>query len=526
MLSYSLIVAGCLLWGNDGTTVEFPYEAYVVQEGAQVRAGPGQAYPETRRLGFGFRVQVYRHDPGGWCAVRPPGGSFSWVPGEAVELLPNGLGRITANGVPSYLGEPGNPDASVTHVRLLEGELVEILDVRQIHQSDAQGKDGGESAADSQGASQNTSGWRVWYKIAPPSGEFRWIHCSYLRALGSAQRIPAISLESDRIGVALASGRNVQPPTSQNAQHAGWQSAELAGDAYAATAEAVDGNPSISPADAETASRIASNAEDPPHAELTAGSDDFQPSLSPDTAFDPDIADLELELSLILSQEPTLWNLDDLERRVRRMAESGETAGDRAQARAIANKIRKAQEIARQQNGWQHGSTPAPEDSPRLLATGDARPLATATAARSDRYSQAITSPQDQEVASALAMTASQTDTPGREELARQIATLRRQRFDAVGRLIRVESRRLGSPRYALVNENGETTAYVSPVPGVKMNYYLGHTIGVIGTRSLWSAKQLPYIFARHVTPVQITTTENANGTVARSRNDPQAALR
>ena len=37
------------------------------------------------KLKRGAEVEVYRHDPGGWCAIRPVEGSFSWVSARYVK---------------------------------------------------------------------------------------------------------------------------------------------------------------------------------------------------------------------------------------------------------------------------------------------------------------------------------------------------------------------------------------------------------------------------------------------------------
>ena len=41
-----------------------------------VRSGPGRNYYPTDKLDKGEKVEVYRHDPGGWYAIRPPRNSF------------------------------------------------------------------------------------------------------------------------------------------------------------------------------------------------------------------------------------------------------------------------------------------------------------------------------------------------------------------------------------------------------------------------------------------------------------------
>ena len=55
-----------------------------------VVAGPGHRFYATDRLSRGTKVQIYREEPSGWLAIRPPEGSFSWTPAEFVERLEDG----------------------------------------------------------------------------------------------------------------------------------------------------------------------------------------------------------------------------------------------------------------------------------------------------------------------------------------------------------------------------------------------------------------------------------------------------
>ena len=80
-----------------GQETSFPYTAYANTDDTYVRSGPGKNYYPTDKLARGDKVEVYRHDPGGWYAVRPPRGSFSWVPARLLQPTKDGLGiTVTA----------------------------------------------------------------------------------------------------------------------------------------------------------------------------------------------------------------------------------------------------------------------------------------------------------------------------------------------------------------------------------------------------------------------------------------------
>jgi len=126
----------------------FPYQAVVVAEEAYVRSGPGRSYYPTEKLNRGQTVEVYRHEAGGWCAIRPTIGSFSWLSDRHAKLLEDNLAVVVEDGAAARIGSRLSDERHVVQVRLRKDELVEVLE-----------------PPDSNG----------WIKIAPPSGEFRWI---------------------------------------------------------------------------------------------------------------------------------------------------------------------------------------------------------------------------------------------------------------------------------------------------------------------------------------------------------------
>ena len=133
---------------------EFPYSAYSNSDDVYVRSGPGRNYYPTAKLRKGERVEIYRHDPGGWLAIRPPRESFAWV--SKRHLDPDGEGTATVNSqrVVARVGSAFSDVRDVIQVRLEKGEEVELI---------------APPTDDS-----------PWCKIAPPSGEFRWVFSKYV----------------------------------------------------------------------------------------------------------------------------------------------------------------------------------------------------------------------------------------------------------------------------------------------------------------------------------------------------------
>src|SRR6476619_2840895 len=82
--TYSIRIAFlCALWTfacvDEATAESSPYKARVIAAGAPVHSGPGENYYPTDTLSEGDTIEVYREKPGGWLAIRPPMGSYSWV---------------------------------------------------------------------------------------------------------------------------------------------------------------------------------------------------------------------------------------------------------------------------------------------------------------------------------------------------------------------------------------------------------------------------------------------------------------
>lgn len=140
---------------------EFPYTAVVNDDSVYVYSGPGSTFYTTDVFQRGDSVEVYRHATGGWCAIRPPAGSFSWVARQYVQPLGDGLARITGDDVASRVGSKLEPaQRTQIMVTLRAGRIVELAE-----DFPEQGQ---------------------WCKITPPSGEFRWVQQKYLSAPAAA----------------------------------------------------------------------------------------------------------------------------------------------------------------------------------------------------------------------------------------------------------------------------------------------------------------------------------------------------
>ena len=125
-------------------------------------AAPCADYYAVDLLARGSNVEVYKNIEG-WCAIRPPEGSFSWVPARHLRL--GGTGKVAEVTEPKAVAWIGSnlarPKEHMYQVKLERGETVAISGETRFERKKEQITE-------------------TWYKIEPPAGEFRWIESRFL----------------------------------------------------------------------------------------------------------------------------------------------------------------------------------------------------------------------------------------------------------------------------------------------------------------------------------------------------------
>jgi uncharacterized protein YraI len=154
----ALAAPAALLFAPFAGAEEFPYSAFVARADAPVRSGPGEQFYPALTMARGDAVEVWRHDAGGWCAIRPPEGSFSWISADYVRAIDDRRGVVVGDQVNVRIGSRYSDVRDAIQVQASEGEELALIEARQ--------------------PAGAAGGW--WYKILPPNGEFRWIHQSLL----------------------------------------------------------------------------------------------------------------------------------------------------------------------------------------------------------------------------------------------------------------------------------------------------------------------------------------------------------
>lgn len=395
-----LAVLGVCLAGMTGASPadEFPYKAYINREDVYVRSGPGEEYYPTDKLKLGATVEVYRHDPGGWMAIRPPAGSFTWISARYLDLKKDRLATVNADRLAARVGSRFSDIRDVVQVRLNKGETVEILD-----SSDGSDENGGRV---------------LWCKISPPAGEFRWIHAKYLdrEKPGVGTSKPKAFAAKEKDDEPRHFHGNAEPLVKEN-----------------------ESKPQVHPARAEV-----------PMGETALRH--FSPE-----EYQTELDSVELKLSLMAAEEVTAWSFGDLRPRVEKLVETAQTAVERGRAKSIAAKLARFEEIKQRYDSVQSMTSRVDRRQHEL----DQRARQRAEAIPSGRWND---------------------------------------RYDGIGRLTRVASQSSGAPRFALVDPNGRVRCYISPAPGVSLQGYVGHEVGVNGIRGFIPDQQVHHVMVKHVT--------------------------
>lgn len=134
-----------------------PFTVLVAGGGEYARCGPSRDYYQTDPLRHRQRLQVYMETKDGWLGIKPLSNSYCWIPADTVKLNESEqTGTIIEDRTVVWIGSHSERQSKHQwQVKLAEGELVTI-----IGQSNRQGPDG----------------TQLWYRIVPPSGEYRWVH--------------------------------------------------------------------------------------------------------------------------------------------------------------------------------------------------------------------------------------------------------------------------------------------------------------------------------------------------------------
>ncbi len=153
-----------------------PKVRFVQSNKATIRSGPSDKYYATTTLQNGTSVDVYLETSDGWSGIRPPANSHDWIPSNIAYLLPGGKSaEIIEDKSPAWVGsESSDLSEFMWQMELVKSQQVQVL--------------GEELQMTDDGKKQ------LWYRIAPPPGEFRWVKTSQLSD-SSTSSSPSIGVQ-------------------------------------------------------------------------------------------------------------------------------------------------------------------------------------------------------------------------------------------------------------------------------------------------------------------------------------------
>lgn len=304
---YSVVLAAMPVLADEG----FPYTAYIHGNDVYVRSGPGRDYYPTDKVKKGQAVEVYRHDPGGWCAIRPLEESYSWVSARHLRPTQNGLAVVIEPKVPARIGSKFSNVREVIQVRLEEGETVAIR-------------------------KEYSAGGQTWYQIEPPAGEFRWVSRKYLEqerpldGISRPRRTPKSSEFDDQ-----TSEKDEGPiPDPQEPQGRPRNVPK--------SSQPLNDPPRKSPTWDHERPRIidADNASNDDHLATQATS-----TRSANSELDARLSDLDQDIGAMAVEEPTVWEFEDLNERADKLLEDASTAIERGRVRQVQKKIARLENV-------------------------------------------------------------------------------------------------------------------------------------------------------------------------------------
>lgn len=442
----ALVLLHCLA---TGLTAELqsvdaePQTAIVTSPGAPVRSGPGDSYYLTDTLPEDTEVEVYKRQPDGWCAIRPPEGSFSWVFAQHVRMVTDdgsmnsNVAEISKDKVAARVGSRLSSQRDVVQVRMKKGERVAVLG--------RDDRDGG-----------------TWYKIAPPAGEFRWIQAREIGLGGKAtaheesNAVRTVALEEPVDGKPI--GITAPPLSNFESTPAApiTNGAPIANTAPIANQEPI-ANKQWSPAKTT-----------PPPADITPIA--AAPASSAELA--AHLQELELRLSRMVAESPATWNIAPLEQAAEQLLARSESVQDRQAVKSTLAKIDRFSSIQRRYVGTNPTVVAAAPLSAGNLSMGNQSPNAAMPGAIAPT--------------AATPITGANANSP----------------YDAVGTLRPVVSKRPGAPQFALVNAQGQVVTFITPTPDVNLQPFIGQQIGVTGSRGYIPEFRRAHVTASRVSPL------------------------
>ena len=292
----------------------FPYQVTIRTPEVTVRSGPGPNFYATGQLAVGDEIEIYQRKSGGWLAIRPPASSFNWVESKKLRMTDDpDLAKVVGEDVVAWIGsELVDVDDHKWQVKLDPGETVQLMARRSM-------------------AIFNGDARRDFYQIAPPSGEFRWVHERDIAPLVEQ----AVEVDSPRAtqlaAFQVVADETIDPPSRPG----GFVSRD-------------DAEPST------PSPRVAS----------IAPRESFRPREG-SASFDTLAKMLDVKLSETVSKESAQWKLASLHEDAEHLLQQSETTLHRGKARLLLEKIKEFERLQQRYAGIEASTAGATSAEPQ-----------------------------------------------------------------------------------------------------------------------------------------------------------------
>ncbi|MDR0869627.1 MAG: SH3 domain-containing protein [Planctomycetaceae bacterium] len=431
---------------------EFQRSAAVAEPEVFVRSGPGTEYYPTAKLQLGDRVEVFYED-GNWCAVRPPVGSFSWISAKYVDILSGNIGSVNTDGLASRVGSDpslyNGELCNTVQVKLKKGEKVLIISKTETPENPAS---------------------PLWYKIAPPSGEFRWIQKDSL--IEKAAMPPVNSVHGGSITRVVYENEQTPP-------------IKLTPPAKQAIPVPVPG--------ASGGQTLPANSPQVPET-LCVENPEFQKVFE----------ELKAETRNVLTRPAEDWVFQVLIDRANELFKIAPTDNDMEKVYNVLESLQRTrnvrQEIAvrrQYRTSISQPLTPAAVRTYPAFASnsGAPKPLKEITNEQEAVFPAAVKTAYSSEIARVASNpNVPRTDVP--------VPLIPKEEFDITGKLGAFEPLPKGHPPYAVVNGKDEVICLITPADGADLKPLLGKQVGINGILGVYEKKG--QLNRRHITALEV----------------------
>ena len=421
----------------------YPYEAIVeAEDGEDVWCGPDtKKYYPTTHLNKGDRVKVFRSDPGGWCMISLPQGSFSWVRDINVVRNSPTSGAIKSNRTIVHVGSDVQPNEFLIYqAELNQGDAIEIL---------------GEKTFTIPGEEP-----RKMFKIASPRGEKRWIKRKSI--------VPVDALRAAPIDDEPTPKR--RGPIAEN-------------DLESAMRPVSIGTP-FPDETAESASKTPSDKSEKPAVDATEVSESRRK-----------LYEIDGQFRDMVKQEPIAWDLESIEDQYKQLDADYDQPSLTLDVGRRLESIKRHRKIQDDYHDFYRMVTATKERDAQLLGQQGSGVAPTVTDRPASGGGNPTPLPQQPQAQPAPQAPANPTPNPQAGSAAQ---------YDGAGIVRRLQNSFQGGPQFVLVAPDERVLCILQPQPGIDLNRYNGRAMGIIGQRYRKEEWNMDVINVRGLQPVQL----------------------